>query len=213
MFPRTECEAALRAAQGDTQLAFEFLESGHVPTEEEQQQLAQHNQQIQQLRASLQQTPAYLEDVVRAIEARQPEIRAHPELLLQNLGLDPAGFDLDAIRNRTAQPIGLMGAAQPRYGLQPGYDAQAGSSGGQTGLSGQPQDQAPQTVQAPAQPQGPAGGPQAVLSRFPQNEKETILRLRDLGDWPLQDVIEAFVACDKDENATANLLFSSFQDP
>jgi hypothetical protein len=49
-----------------------------------------------------------------------------------------------------------------------------------------------------------------VLARFPPEEKEAILRLRDLGGWPLQDVIEAFVACDKDENVAANLLFSSF---
>jgi hypothetical protein len=49
-----------------------------------------------------------------------------------------------------------------------------------------------------------------VLARFPDHEKETILRLREVGGWPLQDVIEAFVACDKDENAAANLLMNSF---
>jgi hypothetical protein len=31
-----------------------------------------------------------------------------------------------------------------------------------------------------------------------------------MGGWPLQDVMEAFVACDKDENAAANFLISSF---
>jgi hypothetical protein len=51
-----------------------------------------------------------------------------------------------------------------------------------------------------------------VLARFPTEEKEAILHLRELGGWPLQDVIEAFVACDKDENTAADLLFSSFSD-
>jgi hypothetical protein len=210
------CEAALRAAQGDRQLAFEFLQSGHIPTEEEQQRIARQSQRIQQLRAALQQTPPFLEDVVRALEARQPELRTHPELLLQDLGLDPAGFDLEAIRNRTAQPVAYLppggyGAQAGGYGARPaGYAGQpAGYGRPQARAPVQPQGQAPEAGQ-PAQGQGPSGGPQAVLARFPTKEKEAILRLRELGGWPLQAVIEAFLACDKDEHAAATLLFRTF---
>jgi hypothetical protein len=45
------------------------------------------------------------------------------------------------------------------------------------------------------------------LANFTPQERETIKRLQELGGFSLQDVVQYYIATDKNEDATANLLF------
>jgi hypothetical protein len=48
----------------------------------------------------------------------------------------------------------------------------------------------------------------AIFARFSPTEREAVLRLRELGGWPLKDIVDVYMAANKDENVTANVLLS-----
>lgn len=63
------------------------------------------------------------------------------------------------------------------------------------------------------QPMGgqPMGGqPMAgILSQFTPEEQEAIRRLQQLGNFNLGQVVQIYLACDKNEEIAANLLFDT----
>jgi hypothetical protein len=72
------------------------------------------------------QRPGALEDLLRDLEIVQESgpnfvrlLRRHPEYILREWGLDPSKFDLDAIRERRAKPVGgvffAMGQRMPAF--------------------------------------------------------------------------------------------------
>jgi hypothetical protein len=102
-FPREQCVAALSAAAGDANRAATYLLAGRVPAPSPQAKAHED------LRLLLSEHPEALENVVRSFEIAAPKddgprFRRHPEQLVAMFGLDPARFDIDAVRSRTARP-------------------------------------------------------------------------------------------------------------
>merc|ERR1719298_140592 len=59
---------------------------------------------------------------------------------------------------------------------------------------------------------GGGGGVNPVLAQLNEEDEEAIQRLMALG-FPRPAVIQAFLACDKNENLAANFLFDQGDDP
>ena len=194
-FERSECEAALNAAFGNVERAAEYLFSGEIPQFNEGGNNSSNPgvQGAQQIRQLLSQCPEALENVVRILEQQDPNtgaiLRAQPELFLQDFGLDPANFDCDGIRNRTAQPIAM-----------PGFDAPIPQ--GAAPAAGAPQNQFAQPTQ-----QRPRSGVDGMLARYTPEEQDSIKRIQEFTGAPIPIVIQCFEACDKNVEMTCNLVF------
>lgn len=186
-FARSDCEAALRAAGGNPELAANFLLAGEIPSPEEMQQL----DRMELVRQQLNDHPELLGEVINQIAAGNPEaaaaIYAHPEIIVQQLGLDPSRFDLESIRRAGA---GLGG--QPMGGQPMGGQPMGGRPMGGQPMGGQPM-----------------GAPPGILAQFTPEEQEAIQRLQQLGNFNLGQVVQIYLACDKNEEIAANLLFDT----
>ena len=130
-FDRNDCVAALKAAFGNPDRAYDYLSSGNIPDVSdvgEDQIDVQRN--LLAFRNMLQNNPDSLENIIQIFETSNPVFRQSPELLIQSLQLDPSQFDFNAIRNRTANALtpeefqqalvasmgGIPSPAQPPYG-------------------------------------------------------------------------------------------------
>jgi len=191
-FGRSDATHALRIAMGDTNYAAELLLSGQpLPSEEE---IERSMQQQQNIRSILQADPRNLGRFIAMVEMQNPQqgaqIRQHPEVLLQHLGIDPSGFDLEGIRNGAGrgEQIVLPQAMQSHMESEEFQEAPASQ---------------------PVPQGGPGGNISRMMAQFSPEEQESIRRLQDLG-FDLPTVIQAYIACDKDENLAANLLVSGF---
>ena len=49
-----------------------------------------------------------------------------------------------------------------------------------------------------------------IESQITEEDKQIIERLKNLGNFPHEKVVEAFIVCNKDEELTANYLFEQF---
>ena len=203
-FGKDESERALKAAMGDPDLAATYLDSGNIPSDEEVSALRQQMFHMNQLRQRLTEHPEELLGFIEELESSNRNqgvlFRAHPELLLERLGLSPDGFDLDAIK-ATAPPgvpsleeLGISSRAIRRH-----------SSGG-AGRAPPPQTNTFKTTppkESPPPPNSPAT--ESILSNYTQEEKDAVKRLQELG-FDIRLVIQVFEACDKNENMAANCL-------
>jgi hypothetical protein len=130
---------------------------GEIPSADEMEA----DDPTEAIREILNRTPAALEDIVQMCEQQGQEgIRENLEMFLQHFGLDPQRFDCAAIRNRTAQPIGLSIGSGP---LDIGFGGSQGGGGGYTGpptgfYGGAPDDATPGA--------GAYGGPGAAPTGF-----------------------------------------------
>ena len=94
---------------------------------------------------------------------------------------------------RTCHDLGIDPTQFMRF---PGSGAPPPSMGGAGGIPQQPlQPQQSQINQ--------------ILAQFTPEEREAINRLQQLGNFPLDYVIEMYVAADKNENLAANLLLGN----
>lgn len=179
-------EQALKAARGDANLAYHFLENG-IPTEDDIKMMEAQAQQVKQIFDKLEREPEFFPSFVDMIEMQSPQdaaaIRANPEKFLLSHNLDPSKYDLEAVRNGGSG--GFAGAG-----------ADAGFPSGGYAPQGQPSPQ-------PQNPQRDA------LSKYTPEEREAIARLKEFAPQ-LDDytILQVFEACDKNENVAANCLLS-----
>lgn len=175
---------------------------------------------IRIFRRALETEPRALENIISMFETAQPNIRSHIDLFLSDIGLNPSSFDIEGIRNRTAQPLdgrrfGMLlahtcielGINPAQFMNFPGSGAPPPRMGNISGLGSNPQQPLPPQAQLP--PQQPPNQINQILSQFTPEEREAIQRLQQLGNFPLEYVVQIYIAADKNENMAANLLFGN----
>lgn len=175
---------------------------------------------IQIFRRALEIEPRALENIISMFEITQPDIRQHLDVFMNEYGLNSASFNLESIRNRTAQPVSrqrfglLLAQTCTELGIDPTeymnfpfhgqqQPPQPPVNLGGAAAPGYPQ-QPPQFQQQP--PQNPIN---QILAQFTPEEREAIQRLQQLGNFPIELVVQMYVAADKNENMAANLLLGN----
>ena len=207
-FPKSDCEAALKAALGNPDVAVAFLESGHIPSEEEIRQLANARRQTDALKQELQANPEKLAQMIAALEASSPQqgaiFHAYPELLLEQLGLDPASFpNLEEIKSTA--PTGLPSLEEIRALM--GMQGRPASSSDQN-YGGAEFEDMPTGAAGPPGEAMPTNPIAARLASYTEEQKQSIRNLQELG-FDLETVIQVYEACDKNEMLAANVLLGN----
>ncbi|XP_041474703.1 UV excision repair protein RAD23 homolog B-like [Lytechinus variegatus] len=174
---------------------------GEIPSLEFLVQLPQ----FQQLRQAITQDPSMLGQFIQSLSQSNPEL-------------------LQMISERQEEFIALINQ-QPDAAAQPASGGGSGGGGGGGSTQSQPSAQQQQSSSQPTNPpslqaggqQGGGGGPGirmsaenpgvAYIELMPE-ERDAIERLKGLG-FPEQEVIEAYFACDKNENLAANFLLQN----
>lgn len=143
----------------------------------------------------------------------EPQIKENPEQFLQSIGLNPAEFDCEGVKNGTSQPLDLtsFGMLLARTCIELNIDPMEMMSIGSRLSSEEafpPEDTQTSSEQLPpatdSNLQEEAGD---ALSQFSSKEQHDIKELQELGNFPLNVVIQCYKACDKNEEMAADLLF------
>lgn len=238
-FPEPECRAALQAAGGNPDIAYEFLCTGiperayqaappAVPTSGGSpliQQFRSHPQ-FNALKELIQRNPAALPQVLsligqqspqllEAIHANQPEFLA---MMNEPISATPAPTTAPA-----AAAPGFGGAPSPQAMLQmiaslpPEQRAAFASSMGMQphelqGVMQMMASMPPEYLQQALQGMGgQGGGPPPGSIALTQAEMDAVNRLMALGFSQAQ-AAQAFLACDRNEELAANFLFDGGMD-
>ena len=188
-FVRSEAEAAIKAARGDTNLAIEFLYNGipaNLPPEIPQMQptSSSSSEALQRVASAIKiicsQNPNALQTILMNIEQTNPQlmnnIKEHEEEFKNLLQSPVTQADLQNFQQLQSS-LGLGGL---------------GGSGG-FNLGG-------------GHRQRPQGGLQIPLSK---EEFEAVKRLKELGNFSDIEAVQAYMACEKNEELAANFLLES----
>lgn len=227
-FVEDDVRAALRAARGNLAHASELLLNPGLLQQANEPPLERFRRhpQINDLRAMVQQNPAALQTIIQQIAQADPELHAaiqqnHEEFVrILNEPIPPGAVSGGGGGQGGGQGAGLGGEAGPEQ-MQRFFAAMAQMTAEerqafaqQIGLNPQQLEQATQAMQQmPAGAfrriaEGAQGGGQQQGIQLTQADNEAIGRLQELG-FSRAAAIQAYFACDKDENAAANLLFTS----
>jgi UV excision repair protein RAD23 len=192
-FPKTESEAAIKAARGDVSIACEFLYNGipeNLPLEDEGEEgipggeVGVVKSIASVVKVMCYNNPSQLQNILLTLQQSSPEIF---ELIRQNE---------DEFKGLIQQPIteedmrifqqftqsGQLGVGGG--GRQPGSSGTGGSAGQQS--QGRGRD----------------------VIRLSKEEYEAVARLKEMG-FSEMDAAQAYFACDKNEELAANLLFDN----
>ena len=184
-FVRTEAEAAIKAARGDTNLAIEFLYSGipaNLPPEIPQSQptSSSSSEALQRVASAIKiictQNPNALQTILMNIEQTNPQ-------LMNNIKEHEEEF-----KNLLQSPV-TQADIQNFQQIQ----SSLGGLGGGLNFGG-------------GQRQRPQGGLQIPLSK---EEFEAVKRLKELGNFSDIEAVQAYMACEKNEELAANFLLES----
>lgn len=235
-FPEKESKAALIAASGNPDLAYEFLLTGIPPSAQTPsvsnismsepsvsiQQLRNHPQ-FSMLKQLIQSNPASLPQVLNLIGQQNP-------LLLQAIHSNESEFlsmmnepvsNTSAATTYVAPPIPPQAAGAPSTSqmmqilstMPPTQRAQFAQSMGmspdQLEMFMQMVSQVPQDQLAELMSEGQshdAATPQAIT--LTHEEMESVNRLMGLG-FTQQQAAQAYIACDRNETLAANFLFEN----
>ena len=188
-FVRSEAEAAIKAARGDTNLAIEFLYNGipaNLPPETPQNVSvsSSSSEALQKVASAIKiicsQNPNALQTILMNIEQTNPQlmnnIKEHEEEFKNLLQSPVTQADLQNFQQ-----------LQSSLGL--------GGLGGMGGLN-----------LGGGHRQRPQGGLQIPLSK---EEFEAVKRLKELGNFSDIEAVQAYMACEKNEELAANFLLES----
>lgn len=178
-YNRQQVEQALRASFNNRERAVEYLITG-IPEELLQEQEAEEGSDEDPL--------AFLRD--------QPQFQQMRAVIQQNPNL------LNAVLQQIGQtnPALLQAISQHQQAFVRMLNEPVNPSSGGAAAA------APASLEAAAELQQPPQQPQNVIQVSPQ-DKEAIERLKALG-FPEHMVIQAYFACEKNENLAANFLLS-----
>ena len=187
-FVRSEAEAAIKAARGDTNLAIEFLYNGipaNLPPEPTQNMpvSSSSSEALQKVASTIKiicsQNPNALQTILMNIEQTNPQlmnnIKEHEEEFKNLLQSPVTQADLQNFQ----QIQNTLGGIGMGSGLNFG--------GGQRGQRSQ-------------------GGVQIPLSK---EEFEAVKRLKELGNFSDIEAVQSYMACEKNEELAANFLLES----
>ena len=186
-FVRSEAEAAIKAARGDTNLAIEFLYNGipaNLPPETPQNVSvsSSSSEALQKVASAIKiicsQNPNALQTILMNIEQTNPQ-------LMNNIKEHEEEF-----KNLLQSPVtqaDLQNFQQFQNSLQLGGMGGLNFGGGQRGQRQQ-------------------GGFQIPLSK---EEFEAVKRLKELGNFSDIEAVQAYMACEKNEELAANFLLES----
>ncbi|KAK8847010.1 hypothetical protein M9Y10_019584 [Tritrichomonas musculus] len=201
-FGRSECEDALRAAFGNVEHAAEYLLSGHIPDIQSQRSNSSQSIQLNQefittFRQMLITEPRLLENFIEEFEIKNPRLRQNPEELLSQFGLSVDGFDIEGIRNRAVERV------DPDYFDQLMQQTRSQVSCPELmGCIDEYEEKRRERKEEEKRNED------SMLSQFSDEEKSEIRRIQSLGSFILNEVIQIYLACDKNEQLAANLLLS-----
>jgi len=240
-FPENESRAALLAAQGNPNLAYEFLITGipevatPAPSQSRtSQQIAastgsaldkiRSHPQFNDLKQIVQQNPAALPQVLNLIGQQDPQLlaaihennEAFVAMMNEPISATPA-------QPAAAAPMGMGMGGMPSPAqltallstLAPDQRAQFAQSVGMTPeqlqafvqvMSSLPPEQLQQLGAMGGGGGGGHGHPQGNSIALTESEMQAVTRLQQLG-FSQQQAVQAYLACDKNENLAANFLF------
>lgn len=230
-FPESESRAALQAAYGNPDLAYEYLLQG-IPTQAPASQPVTGSgasTSIQQLRAHpqfnmlkqlIQSNPSSLPQVLNLIGQQNPSLleaihqneRDFLAMMNEPIGATPQATSPSLPQNPVGQPnpAQIIQALSSMPESQRAQFAQSiGLAPDQLGMFMQTLSQLPpEQLEQMMGNQPPAGQTTIALTH---DEMEAINRLMSLG-FSQQQAVQAFIACDRNETLAANFLFESGDD-
>ncbi|GAU90347.1 hypothetical protein RvY_02775 [Ramazzottius varieornatus] len=192
-YPRLDVERALRASFFNAERAVEYLLTG-IPAEPGSlgSDQGEEGQGDRDALSFFRNSPQFRE--MRAMIQQDPSLLSR---MLQDIGQsNPRLFQ--AIRDHQAEFIGMMNAPLPAESATPAAPS-ASPSAAVGGAAG--------TAQRPVA----AGGVAAPAMRLSPEDREAVERLKSLGFLEAA-VIEAYFACDKNEQHAANFLFAQMEE-
>ncbi|XP_033214500.1 UV excision repair protein RAD23 homolog A [Belonocnema kinseyi] len=192
-YPREQVEQALRASFNNPDRAVEYLLTG-IPY---------------QLLDDAAEEPGEAQDPVVADQGQDPLafLRSQPQFQQMRQVIQQNPQLLNAVLQQIGQtnPALLQLISQNQEAFVRMLNEPAGAAGG-TPAAGAPVAAAGNTAAVPAPGSGAAGTTPAVIQVTPQ-DKDAIERLKALG-FPEHLVVQAYFACEKNENLAANFLLS-----
>jgi UV excision repair protein RAD23 len=195
-FPKTECEAAIKAARGNINVATEFLISGipeNLPMEEEGLGLGGNSSEVDAnspagllrniasvVKVLCHNNPTQLQNILMTLQQNSPELM---ELIRENE---------EEFKNLIQQPV-------TEDDLRAFQDFNRQARGGESSMSGNSQGQSGQM--------GSGSGNRNTI-RLSKEDYDAVGRLKELG-FSEMDAVQAFFACDKNEDMAANFLMEN----
>ena len=199
-FERAQAEAAIKAAKGQIDLAIEYLYNG-IPEGKTDNDLTQEQQAQEEGEEGGEDNNDNDDPVKNVASIAKILCKNDPSTLatlLQNLQqTDSDLFNLikereEEFKNYLEQPIDNNDyKAFQNFGSQLGMAGLPSLGGGLGSLGGSSH----------------GTGQRQIRLNLTQQDREAINRLKDLGNFSEAEVIQAYIACDKNEELTANFLF------
>lgn len=231
-FPEAECKAALLAAGGQPDVAYEFLLSGipegavlrsgaHVPSGTTGIQKLREHPQFNTLKQLIQSNPASIPQVLQLIGQQSPALldaihsneqeflaMMNEPINLSTPSVPPSGSDN---AGSPAQMIQLLASMPPAQRAQ--FAQTLGLSPEQLStfmqmMSSMPPEQLQQLMSSAAIGAPAGGAPPPGTIALTRAEVEAVERLQGLG-FSQQQALQAYIACDKNEELAANFLFEN----
>ena len=159
--------------------------------------------------------PRAIENIVALYQQKFPNIRDHLSEFITQLGLNPASFNLENVRNRTEPPLSqfafdvLIVLASRELGIDLTPYTQSNRRNVPPPGMNEVEALLSQLSQSQSQQEQPQNQISPILAQFTPEEREAIQRLQQLGNFSLEYVAQIYVAAGKDGNIAANLLFGN----